>query len=87
MTCTEFNKKWDKFIEKDKPGLSIENVNIIKYLDSKYSRYLKENVKFSIREIRQISDTLICDSLINYEKDTVIEFYIKRLVDDKTYRN
>lgn len=80
MTTDSFNKKWRKFIAPNKPGLLIDNKLVIEYLDNKFTKYVRENVRFSIREIRLISDHLVCDVEMNNNLDTVIEYKVKKFL-------
>jgi len=80
MTTIEFNKKWVNFIDENKPGLLIENQEVIDYLDKKLTKYKKENVKFLIKTIGQVGPQLVCDVIINHRKDTVIEFKVNKIL-------
>lgn len=83
MDAKAFNVKWKNFIADDKPGLLIDNEDVIKYLDNKFSKYRKDNVKFIIRTIAQIGPQFVCDVIINHRNDTVIEFKVKKILNAK----
>jgi len=52
MTSDEFNKKWEIYLEDGHYGMSIENKEVIDYLDKEFYKEIKENSNFEFSQIK-----------------------------------
>lgn len=52
MNTSEFNEKWNDFLENGFYGLAISNEEVIEYLDKEFTEYTKVNEKFSYSQIK-----------------------------------
>lgn len=52
MTSKEFNQKWKNYLETGFYGTAIENPDVIKYLDSEFSKEVLVNPNFSYSQIK-----------------------------------
>jgi hypothetical protein len=50
--CTEFNEKWKRFLKEGAPGAEIENMEVLKYLDSAFITELKVHRSFEYSQIK-----------------------------------
>lgn len=52
MTYTEFNKKWENYLEQGHYGLDIDHEDVINYLDSEFEKEIKTNKKFYFSQLK-----------------------------------
>lgn len=52
MTSQEFNQKWKNYLETGFYGMAIEDLEVIKYLDSEFSKEVLVNPNFSYSQIK-----------------------------------
>jgi hypothetical protein len=52
MTCNEFNEKWKDYLEDRFYGLTINDQNVIDYLDKEFEKEIKVNPSFKYAQIK-----------------------------------
>lgn len=52
MTCKEFNKKWNDYLEERFYGLEIDDENVINYLDKEFEKEVVNNPSFTYSQIK-----------------------------------
>jgi len=52
MTAEEFNKKWEKHLEKGHYGMDIHNDEVIDYMDKEFTEEVKTNPNFTYTQIK-----------------------------------
>jgi hypothetical protein len=52
MTCDEFNKKWEAYLEDGFYGIAIPYPEVIAYLDREFTEEVKVNPSFSYSQIK-----------------------------------
>jgi hypothetical protein len=51
-TATEFNEKYKDYLEEGHYGMSLGNLDVLKYLDREFSEEIKQNPNFSYSQIK-----------------------------------
>jgi hypothetical protein len=80
MTCTDFNEKWEKYLEPGHYGASIENKEVLEYLDNKFQTLTKnKNFTYSQIKIKYGSARFYCVG-IDFDVIQDIEIEINKLL-------
>lgn len=81
MTCDEFNTKYNKYLENGFDGLTINDPEVINYLDYEFEKELKINQNFNFFQIKiKFGDSRV---YTNSDKDYIWEKHINGLINFK----
>jgi hypothetical protein len=78
-TSKEFNEKWGEYLKEGYYGLSIDNPEVIEYLDEEFTKEILTNPSFEYIQIKMKFGT--CRVYSNTTKSTIWEEKINDLVE------
>lgn len=86
MTVQEFNTKYSDYIEKDNYGLTIDNQEVIEYLDSIFTNLIKNEVIFQIQQIKLKFDQVRVYVSNDPDLERMLTYDIKRILHKDQFR-
>jgi len=85
MSPQEFNKKYERFLEKDQYGLVLTNRTAIEYLDKIFQEFIKIP-GFSYSQIKyKFGNFCFYNEGLTREKTTEVETKLKEIYENKNY--
>ena len=85
MTSSEFNKKYEDYLEKGNYGLAINIPSVVDYLDSKFQEFiLVPGFKYSQIKLKFNMSRFYCEprEIDSYEVEKDIDNLVKKYDDD-----
>jgi hypothetical protein len=78
-----FNNKWRKYLKRNAPGMQIENITVLNFLDTKFEKVTSENKKFSFSQIKVKFGT--CRIYCNHREKEIWEKEVDGILNNQPF--